>query len=153
MTPDDIDRQLLAHLQTDARAGLRTLADATGLSVTSAQRRIARMRSEGVIQGEVAVIDPKALDHPMTFVVQVEMERERAHDIDAFARRCQAETRVQQCYYVTGEADFILICLTRDMEDFEDLSRHLFFDNTNVRRFRTSVAMGRRKVTLSVPTG
>ncbi len=51
------------------------------------------------------------------------------------------EDRVQQCYYVTGEGDFTLICTVRDMEDFEDLTHELFINNANVKRFRTAVVM------------
>ena len=65
----------------------------------------------------------------------------------------RAEPQVQQCYYVTGEADFTLICTAHDMAGFEALTHRLFFDNTNVRKFRTSVVMDRVKVGLSVPVG
>ena len=65
--------------------------------------------------------------------------------------RAQDEPLVQQCYYVTGEADFCLICLAKSMFDFEDLTKRLFFENSNVRRFRTSVAMGNKKVSLKIP--
>ncbi|TIO55284.1 MAG: Lrp/AsnC family transcriptional regulator, partial [Mesorhizobium sp.] len=60
---------------------------------------------------------------------------------------------VQQCYYVTGEADFILVVTVATMADYEALTRRLFFENNNVRRFRTFVAMDRVKVGLEVPVG
>jgi len=81
----------------------------------------------------------------------VELERERLDQIDNFTRQIRSEPQVQQCYYVTGEADFCLICTARDIVDFEELTHRLFFDNANVRRFRTSVVMSRKKVSLAVP--
>lgn len=87
----------------------------------------------------------------MTFLVLVELERERVDQLDAFRRRAKAEPRVQQCYYITGEADFALIVLARDMQDFQELTHRLFFDDANVKRFRTSVVMDRTKVGLTVP--
>nr|WP_255536358.1 Lrp/AsnC ligand binding domain-containing protein [Pacificimonas pallii] len=87
----------------------------------------------------------------MSFVILVELERERTDQLDTFKRAAQREPQVQQCYYVTGEADFVLLCVARDMDDFEQLTRRLFFDNENVRRFRTSVVMDRTKVGLAVP--
>ena len=87
----------------------------------------------------------------MTFLVLVELERERVDQLDAFRRRAKAEPRVQQCYYITGEADFALIVLARDMQDFQELTHRLFFDDANVKRFRTSVGMDRTKVGLTVP--
>ena len=147
---DPIDRALLGTLQRDATTSSQALADLTQTSLATVQRRLARLRGAGVIVREVAVIDRKAVGQDMTFVVMVELERERSDQIDAFARRWQAESHVQQCYYVTGEADFCLICTARDMDDFESLTRRLLFDEPNVRRFRTSVVMGIRKATLDV---
>jgi Transcriptional regulators len=151
MPLDHADRTILAAMQKDARTRLEDLAAETGLSVASVQRRLKTLREDGTITGEVAVIDPVKVGQPMTFIVMVELERERIDELDAFSRRVSADPQVQQCYYVTGEADFCLVCLARDMADFEALTQRLFFDNTNVRRFRTSVVMRRRKVGLTVP--
>lgn len=148
---DDIDRLLLDALQRDARQGLETLADLCGLSPATVQRRVKALREAGVIRGDTILVDQAALGHPMTFVLMVELERERLDQIDAFARRCRAEPMVQQCYYVTGEADFCLICTAADMAAFEALTKRLFFEDSNVRRFRTSVVMSAKKVGLSVP--
>lgn len=148
---DARDRQLLDFLQQDAGQSLDQLAEQVALSAPAVQRRIRRLRDAGVITAEVAVVEPQAVGLPMTFVILVELERERADQIDEFRRKVAAEPLVQQCYYVTGEADFVLIALTRDMEDFEALTRRLFFDDRNVRRFRTSVVMGKPLRSLSVP--
>lgn len=147
---DKSDRKLLQLMQKDARMGLEALASETSLSVASVQRRLKALRSDGVIQSEVAIVDAKKVGVAMSFIVMVELERERQDQIDAFARQVQAEPMVQQCYYVTGEADFCLVCTARDMDDFEELTKRLFFDNSNVRRFRTSVVMGRKKVGLGI---
>ncbi len=151
MKLDQIDRILLRLLQADSRRGLDALAVETGLSVASVQRRLRALREAGVILSDVAVIDPKSVGVAMSFVVMVELERERQDQIDAFARQVQSDPRVQQCYYITGDADFCLVCSAADMDDFQDLTKTLFFDNSNVRRFRTSVVMGRKKVGLGVP--
>jgi DNA-binding Lrp family transcriptional regulator len=148
---DPIDRRLLDLLQEDARRSLETLAAEVSLSAPAVQRRIRRLREAGVITGDAVLVDPAAVGLPMTFVVIVELERERADQVDAFRRKAAREPQVQQCYYVTGEGDFVLIALARDMDDFEALSRRLFFDDPNVRRFRTSVVMGKAERSLAVP--
>ncbi len=71
--------------------------------------------------------------------------------IDAVKREFASAPEVQQCYYVTGEADFVLVIVVPTMTDYEALTRRLFFGNDNVKRFRTLVAMDRVKVGLSVP--
>ncbi|MEH6475814.1 MAG: Lrp/AsnC ligand binding domain-containing protein [Sneathiella sp.] len=87
----------------------------------------------------------------MTFLILVELERERLDQVEAFRRKVNAELQIQQCYYITGNADFALIAIAKDMQDFETLTNRLFFDDTNVKRFRTSVVMNRTKISLDVP--
>ncbi|TQV80371.1 Lrp/AsnC family transcriptional regulator [Denitrobaculum tricleocarpae] len=145
------DTRILRLLQENARERLETIAAETGLSVATVQRRIRNLRADGLILGDFTVVSPEAAGYAMTFLVMVELERERLDQLDAFRRKARAEPQVQQCYYITGEADFALIVLARDMADFESLTQRLFFDDTNVKRFRTSVVMDRTKVGLSVP--
>lgn len=151
INPDLADRKLLELVQKDARTGLEALAAETGLSVASVQRRLKALKTSGAITSEVAIVDPRKIGVAMRFVVMVELERERQDQIDSFARQVQKEPMVQQCYYITGDADFCLICTARDMDDFEELTKRLFFNNSNVRRFRTSVVMRPHKVGLEVP--
>jgi len=150
MKIDKADIAILNTLQENARTSLEQLAHLTGLSSASVQRRLKALRDSGFILREIAVVDPVKLGQKMSFVILVELERERPEQIDVFVRRASIEPQVQQCYYVTGEADFCLICTASDMEDFEELTHRLFFEDTNVRRFRTSVVMGRKKVGLNV---
>jgi Lrp/AsnC family leucine-responsive transcriptional regulator len=96
MRLDKTDLTLLARLQDNARLGLDALAEFSGVSTASVQRRLKRLREAGVITGEVAILDPARVGQPMTFVVMVELERERLDQIDAFTRRAQNETQVQQ---------------------------------------------------------
>ena len=148
---DAADLTILRELQNDGRAGLEHLAQACNLSVPSVQRRLKRLRASGLIAKEGAVLDQAQFACKMTFIVMVELDRESLQQLDLFRKRAKAEPQVQQCYYVTGEADFILICTAEDMQDFEALTHRLFFENSNVRRFRTSVAMERTKIGLSLP--
>ena len=148
---DHIDRLLLDLLQDDARQSLEALAAQVDLSAAAVQRRLRRLRDAQVITGEVVQVDAAAVGLPMTFIVTVELERERADQIDAFRRKASRERQVQQAYYVTGEGDFILVVLAASMDDYEQLTRRLFFDDPNIRRFRTSVVMGKSYRSLAVP--
>jgi len=136
---------IINAIQKDARIGLENLVQMTSLSTASVQRRLKALRENGVIMREVAIIDPNKVGQLMSFIVSVELERERRNQIDQFIKRVLKEPQVQQCYYVTGDADFCLICTAKDMNDFEEMTQRLFFDDANVRRFRTSVVMGRNK--------
>jgi Lrp/AsnC family transcriptional regulator, leucine-responsive regulatory protein len=147
---DELDRTILAHLQRDARTVADVIANDVGLSPAAVQRRIKRMRESGVIARDVAVVDPGAVGLAMTFLVSVQLEREHAAVLDTFRRRMRADPAVQQCYYVTGDSDFVLVVLARSMQDFDAFTRRTFFD-PDVRRFTTNVVMSRVKVGLTVP--
>jgi len=147
----DTDLIILRMLQANTRERLETIAYETDMSVATVQRRVRALREAKYITQDAALLSPTALGYSMTFVILVELERERIDQIDAFRRKVRDEVQIQQCYYITGEADFALIALAKDMEDYRALTERLFFADSNVKRFRTSVAMDRTKVSMDVP--
>lgn len=146
-----IDRTILRMVQQDSKTRLEDIAEQAGASVATIQRRLRLLRSHGVLKSETALVDPESVGKGMTFLILVEMERERLDILDAFRRKMQRDDRIQQCYYITGEADFALVALAKDMNEYRDLIQQLFFDDKNVKRFRTSVVMDRTKVGMNVP--
>lgn len=147
---DEFDRKILTVLQRDNTTPLRTIGDAVNLSAPAVQRRIKRMREEGVIRANVAIVDPDAVGQSITIFVEVEVISETAQQIEDAKKEFAASPEIQQCYYVTGEADFVLVIVVPTMADYEALTRRLFFGNNNVKRFRTFVAMDRVKVGLAI---
>ena len=148
---DEFDRKLLALLQESTRLTAEQLGERVGLSASACQRRLKRLREDGVIEAEIAVVSPEAVGRSLTMIVEVSLEREHPHIVDAFKKSMRATPEVMQCYYVTGEADFVIILTARDMKSYERFTQRFFFDNPQVRRFRTSVVMDRTKVGLGVP--
>jgi len=147
----EADRKILQLLQSDARTRLEAIATETGTSTATVQRRIREMKQTGVIDGDICVVNPDSVGYTLTFLILVELERESIHQLDAFRRKMKSDQQIQQCYYITGDADFALIAIAKDMEDFQLLTQRLFFDDSNVKKFRTSVVMDRTKVSLTVP--
>ena len=152
MTLDRYDIGLLARLQCDAQTPLRVLAEAVNLSTASVQRRIQKLKQQGHIRAQVAVLDPELLGQTVTILVEV-----TAHDTHADAlallKQCFSGPEIQQCYYVTGEADFMLVLVVPHMRHFNALSDRLFHNNANVKSFRTITVLDRVKTTLDVPCG
>ena len=148
---DRADLAILAILQRDNLTPQREIGEAVNLSAPAVQRRIKRMTEAGVIQANVALVDPEAVGCPVTLFVEVEVISETAEHIQAAKAAFRAAPEVQQCYYVTGDADFLLVVVVPSMACYEALTQRLFFGNNNVKRFKTSVAMDRVKVGLSAP--
>ncbi|WP_341487151.1 Lrp/AsnC family transcriptional regulator [Pararhizobium sp. A13] len=150
---DAHDRKILEILQKDNGTPQREIGAAINLSAPAVQRRIKRMEESGIIQANVAIIDPASVGQSITIFVEVEVISETADRIEDAKRAFASAPEIQQCYYVTGEADFVLVIVVPTMADYEALTRRLFFGNNNVKRFRTFVAMDRVKVGLTVPVG
>jgi Lrp/AsnC family transcriptional regulator, leucine-responsive regulatory protein len=148
---DEFDLSILDILQRDNLTPQRAIGEAVNLSAPAVQRRIKRMAETGVIKSNVAVVDPASVGQGITILVEVQVEREQVGLLDTTKMSFAAAPEVQQCYYVTGDADFILVVTVPTMSVYEALTRRLFFANPNVKRFRTLVVMDRVKVGLAIP--
>ncbi|SLN60212.1 Leucine-responsive regulatory protein [Falsiruegeria litorea R37] len=148
---DETDKRLLDILQHNNRLTADELGERAGLSRSSVQRRLKRFRDEQIIEADISVLSAHAVGRAMTFIVEVELERERTDLLDEFRRSMLLLEDVQQCYYVTGHTDFILIVTAVDMAAYEEFSRKVFTDNPNIRRFHSNVVVNRVKVGLHVP--
>ncbi|MEM6636526.1 MAG: Lrp/AsnC family transcriptional regulator [Pseudomonadota bacterium] len=138
---DDFDRAILRILQKNNRTPQNKIGEAVNLSAPSVQRRIRRMEADGVIAANVAMVDPAALGLPLTIFVALELISETPDEIDSLKTTLGAAPEVQQCFYVTGEVDFMLVLVVESMAAYEDFTRRMFMANGNIRKFRTFVAM------------
>lgn len=151
MTLDAFDRRILAQVQRNARATAAELAEAVGLSPSACHRRLQALRAAGVVQAEVAIVDPRAVGRRVTMIVAVTLEREHSDVISEFKRAARDTAEIMQCYYVTGPADFVMVLTARSMEAYDAFVERFLFANRNVRRFETMVVMDRVKVGFEVP--
>ena len=145
------DRAILRLVQQDARVTVEALAALIGMSVSSAQRRLQRLRDEKIILAEVAVLDAKRLGQGMTFLVEIELERDRPELLPHLQRWIAKSDAVQQAWYITGKGDYTLVIVSPSTEDFDAFMERLTTENRNVRKFTTSVVLRTLKRGLVVP--
>ena len=150
---DELDLKILERYQHDTLLPARAIGEVVGLSTAAVQRRLKRMRQMGVIQGQLAEIAPASVGRPVTCIVAVSLHQESTADLARFKRRMKSLPEVQQCYYVTGEADFILVVLVSGMEEFDAFAQRDLLDDDNVRSFATSVVLERVKTGVAVAIG
>ncbi|MBB4577579.1 Lrp/AsnC family transcriptional regulator [Rhizobium lentis] len=148
---DRMDIALLKAVQNNNRLTSDELAVIVHLSPTACQRRLKRLRSAGVIEADVSIISPKGVGRHITMIVMVSLERERADIVDRFKTAIQNTREVMMGYYVTGEADFILVVTARDMENYEQFTRRFFYENKDIKGFKTTVVMDRIKASFAIP--
>lgn len=147
---DKKDLEILKLIQSNARLTAESLGFEVGLSPPAVQKRLKKLRETGVIEGEIAVLSRSKLGRAMTVIVQVMLERESRSHLDVFKRSMRGARPVQQCYYATGEADFILVVVVQDIKEYEEFTQRYFFDESNVSKFTSSIVMDRVKVSLDI---
>ncbi|MGY4167798.1 Lrp/AsnC family leucine-responsive transcriptional regulator [Bradyrhizobium sp. USDA 4529] len=151
MQYDRIDARILEIVQKNNRLTSDVIGEMAGLSPTACQRRLKRLRSEGIIQADVSVVSPKAVGRPIQVLALVTLERESADIIDRFKKAIKTSTEVVNGFYVTGDADFVLYITARSMEEYEEFTRRFFYQNRDIEGFKTMVILDRVKVGFAIP--
>ena len=148
---DVFDRKLLEIMQINCQRPVAAIAESIGLSVPACYRRIRRLRSEGVIEREIAIVRPRTLGWSLSMIVLVMLEREGGRTIEEMTRKLRAEPEVAEAWHVTGDFDLALKIVARDMEGFDEFAQRLFSADERVRSFKTLVVMREMKSRSPVP--
>jgi Lrp/AsnC family leucine-responsive transcriptional regulator len=148
---DSFDRRLVEMLQVDAQRPVSAMAEAVGLSPPACYRRIRRLRESGVIEREIAVVRPKTLGWPLMMIVLISLDRENAHTMDEVMELFRHEEEILEAWNVTGDHDFALRIVARDMEGYDNLAQRLFAANEKIRTFKTLVVIREIKPLSPVP--
>ena len=152
---DAVDLQLLDILQHDASLSNVALAEKVGVSAPTCLRRVKRLRVEGWIERQVAVLNADklgaALGHGLTALVEVSLDKQGSEHLDDFEARAVSLDAVQQCWRVSPGPDFMLVLQARDMPHYLSISQALFTQDANVRNVKAFFATKRAKFTSTWP--
>jgi Lrp/AsnC family leucine-responsive transcriptional regulator len=148
---DRTDKRILRAIQVDCSLGAEALGEACGASPSTVSRRRKRLRDLGVVTAEVAIIDPKKVGRPLMMIVGVRLQQEDARTAESFVAAIRAHPAVTQCYFVTGESDYILHISAADMDEFNAFVQTHLVSNPFVNMTATSVVISPLKVGLAVP--
>jgi Lrp/AsnC family leucine-responsive transcriptional regulator len=142
---DAVDRRLLRLLQDDCSLTNQALAELAHLSPPTCLRRVRRLVETGVIERQIAIVDPAKVGRMLTGIVEISLENQAAERLAEFECRVHDEPAVQQCYRVSPGPDFVLVVAVADMPAYHALVHRLFTAEANVRNIRTFFATFRAK--------
>ena len=152
---DAMDLQILAQLQHDASLSNQALAEAVHTSAPTCLRRIKRLREAGLIERQLAVLNPErlalAIGHGLTAIVEITLDRQDAEALARFEARVQDEAAVQQCYRVSPGPDFVLVVHAAHMAAYQALTQRLFTSDANVRNVKSFFSIKRSKFGAALP--
>ncbi|AMB46766.1 MULTISPECIES: Lrp/AsnC family transcriptional regulator [Methylobacteriaceae] len=138
---DDIDRRIIRMLRANGRISNADLAEAVGLSASACHRRVGLLESSGVIRGYTALIEAPSEEGGLVVLTQFTLDRqteEFLNQFEAAVRRCP---EVQDCYLMTGIADYLVKLKVRDAADYERLHKEVLSRLPGVSRLQSSFAI------------
>jgi Lrp/AsnC family leucine-responsive transcriptional regulator len=152
---DTVDRRILAALQAQGRATYDELAGTVGLSASATLRRVKRLEDAGVITGYVALVAPERVGLGLTAYINVRLAKHAGGDarspLEAFAAAAQSWPEVVECAALTGEMDYLLRVLVRDMAHYSRFLMDSLLKHPAVQDCKTSFMLRRLKGTTAVP--
>lgn len=142
---DDLDLRILAQLQRDASLTNQDLAAAVHASAATCLRRVRRLRDTGVIQGQVALLDPSRIGVSLTVIIEITLDIQTTEHYAQFEAKAATEDAILQCYRVSPGPDFIVIAQVADMPAYHALAHRAFTSNANIRNVRSFFSVHRSK--------
>lgn len=146
---DELDRKILRLLQEDCDISLDALAKEVGSSKTPVWNRIKKMRKNGVIRRQVAIVDPKSVGLGETFFVAVRTSRHDTEWLKAFTEAVVAMPEILEVHRLTGDVDYLLKVQVRDAADFDRVYRTLI-DRISIFNVTSSLSMETIKSTTAL---
>jgi DNA-binding Lrp family transcriptional regulator len=148
---DDLDLELLRHLQRDASISKADLSRLLNLSQPAINHRVKRLEARGYVRRYVALLDRELLGLDLLCFVQISVQRHHRDHIVAFEEAVRAMPEVLDCHHMTGEFDFLLKIVVTNRKALETLLVERLSTLPGVTRLQTSVVLSEVKHVTEIP--
>ncbi len=148
---DEIDRRILELLQQDGRMTNAALAKAVGLTPTPMLQRIKKLEQHGIIRGYRAIVDPLVMGRGLLAYVAVKMTEHKLVIHQGFIQEMHSFEEVLECHHISGEDDFLLKVLVKDMQAYEHFLLHRITNVIGIARVKTTFVLSSPKMETSIP--
>ena len=148
---DSTDWHILKELQADGRMTNIALATKIGLSAPPCLRRVRALEEAGLIGGYAALVDEEALGFALTAFAMVRLHNQAEADLRAFENRVLGWSIVREAHMLSGESDYMLKCVARDLPSFQDFVLDELTAAPNVASVKTFLTIRRAKREPGVP--
>ena len=148
---DPFSRKILEALQQDPRMTVQEISERVGLSTTPCWKRIKEMEAQGLIAGYAVRVDRKKLGLDLMVVAEVNLLEHTERIIAGFDAAVAAMPEIVRCYAATGQADYILTILAKNVDHYEQLLLSKIFRFPGVSRVRSAIVLREIKADGLVP--
>lgn len=148
---DAYDRRLLAAIQDNGRLSNVELAERVHLSASQCQRRLKKLEGAGVIRGYAALLDRREVGLRVMAFVNVSLEKHGTDPAREFSRTIDDFPEVLECWAVSGDSDYLMRVVSRDLESFSNFLLHELLGMPMVASVRSNILLQRIKETTTLP--
>jgi Lrp/AsnC family leucine-responsive transcriptional regulator len=148
---DATDRQVLKLLQRNGRMTNAAIAEAVGLTATPMLQRIKKLEGRGVILGYTALVNRSAVGRRILAYVSVQMTEHRLGTHRKFVETVRDFEEVLECHHISGEEDFLLKVVVRDIEEYEHFLLNRLTSVPGIAKIKTNFVMSSPKLTTEIP--
>jgi len=145
------DRRLLNELQRDATRNQSELAELVGMSRTSCWRRIREFEESGLIERQVAILNPKVAGFNIQVLLLVAMTEHTDKNRQGFERHVSMLPEVTECFSVSGDRDYVLHVVVQDMDSYNDFLNTQVLKHPAVRSASSTFVLRRVKYSTALP--
>lgn len=147
---DKTDKKILNLLQKNNQLTNLELAELVNLSPPPCLRRVRRLRESGVIMRDVALVNPFKIKQNLISFVSVTLEKSGEDFLDHFEQKMNGHPEVKQCYFISGEVDYLLMVHVEDIAAYNEFIRRALVNVSNVKSFRSNFCLSRVKYDTSI---
>ena len=148
---DAIDDQILSALQRDGSLSSASLAEVVNASPASCWRRVKVLEDAGILGPVVRLVNPEAIGRDLDVFCQIRMRAQDSASRQDFQRAMSLEPTILEVYSVTGDWDYLLHLIVRDMKDYEAILMNHILAHKSVATASSVFALRRVKHTTVVP--
>ncbi len=142
---DRTDCKLLNLLQKNNQITNVALADQVGISAPPCLKRVKRLRDEGIITHDVALIDPFKIGQRVMVFVTVVLTHPREDLLELFERKMLEHPEIMQCHFISGEIDYLLTVQSSSINHYNEFSRKVFANDPNIKKYTSHICLSRVK--------
>ena len=148
---DDLDRRILRNMQSDPDMSIPDLADHLGLTTSRLSRRIDKLRETGVLRGQQAVIDWRALGFAVEVSLRITLDKTQTRAFDEFIDAAREIAEVIEIQTFLGRVDVRLSVIARDMAHYQDIYRSQILTLPHINDIEALMHVARIKSEESLP--
>ena len=143
---DEIDMKLLNLLQDNSRITIKNLSEKLFLSTTPIYERIKKLEKAGLIKQYITLLDPNQIDRKLVVFISINLTSHTKEVVEGFEKAVDKLDEVSECYYVSGNFDFLLKVYCKDMEAYHDFLTDKLSVIDNISQFYSSFVLTNSKL-------